>query len=64
MPTLNDAAFENMVGKEENADNQDFLLFPRYFQFCHGQILSSEPPLNLLSVNDLNLDKSKILLKG
>ena len=32
--TFNDPkkkAFENIVGKEENADNQHFLLFPQFF---------------------------------
>ena len=31
-------AFENIVGKEENAGNQHFLLFPQYFLPYQGEI--------------------------
>ena len=37
--------FENVVGKEENAGNQHFLLFPQCFLFYGRQKFSSE--LNL-----------------
>ena len=55
IPTLNDRekeAFENIVGKGENAGNQHFLLFPQFFipfpnqisivhlhLFCHLQMV-------------------------
>ena len=55
IPTFNDLkkeAFENIVGKGENAGNQNFLLFPQSFlsipkgifvfklhSFCHLQML-------------------------
>ena len=32
LTTLKQRAFENIVGKEENAGNQHFLLFPQCFQ--------------------------------
>ena len=31
LETLNKMAFENIVGKGENAGDQHFLLFPKYF---------------------------------
>ena len=37
--TLKKKAFENIVGKEENAGNQHFLLFPQCFLHVQKQIL-------------------------
>ena len=36
--TLKKEAFENIVGKEENAGNQHFLLFPKCFVSFQEQI--------------------------
>ena len=33
-------SLENIVGKEENAGNQHFLLFPQCFQLYHKEKLS------------------------
>ena len=58
---LEKVAFENMVGKWENADNQ-------HFPFSHNDCYSSQSKfqflghINLSSANALNLDKSIILL--
>ena len=30
-------AFENILGKEENAGNQHFLLFPKCFHLCQSK---------------------------
>ena len=35
--TLEKEAWENTVGKEENAGNQHFLLFPQYFLPYHKE---------------------------
>ena len=35
--TLRRKAFENIVGKGENADNEHFLLFPQYFLLYHRE---------------------------
>ena len=48
IPTVNDPekeAFENIVGKGENAGNQHFLLFPLCFLPFLKQITISEPHL-------------------
>ena len=37
--------FENIVGKEENAGNQHFLLFPQCFPSCPEQMLPFGSPL-------------------
>ena len=45
-------AFEDIVGKGENASNQNFLLFPQWF-------LSYWVMYYLLSANAFDLDRSK-----
>ena len=50
IPTFNDPKkkpFENIEGKEENAGNQHFLLFPQCFLSYPKQILPFESPLIL-----------------
>ena len=67
IPTFNDPeekAFENIVGKEENAGNQHFLLFPQCFLSHPEQILPFGSPLICRLQNALNLDWSKILSFG
>ena len=66
--TLNDKAFENIVGKGENAGNQHFLLFPpclqpspkKKFQFFSQifNILSSANASNLNRLKFCDLVKS------
>ena len=66
--TFNDLklrAFENIVGKGENADNQKFLLFPQ----CFLPSKTSFPYFILFcfvvcKINAFNLDPSKILSFG
>ena len=58
---LKKKAFENIVGKGENAGNQHFLLFPQCFLFFPTQILIFESGLFCCLQNALNLDSSKIL---
>ena len=57
-------AFENIVGKGENAGNQHFLLFPQCFLPCQRKILTILASLKSSSANAFNLDKSKILSFG
>ena len=54
--------FGNIVGKEENAGDQHFLLLPQFFLSYPEQILPFGSPLS--SANALNLDWSKIVLFG
>ena len=43
---MENPAFENMVGNEENAGEKHFLHFtPFFFSFCRRQLLSFEPCL-------------------
>ena len=63
LTSLKKKAFENIVGKEENAGNKHFLLFPQCFLLFPKQISIFESEL-LSSANALNLDKSEILLFG
>ena len=60
--TLEEMAFENIVGKGENAGNQHFLLFPKCFLTVQTQ--KSVPTLNFLSANALNLVQFRKLLFG
>ena len=65
IPTFNDPEkepFENSVGKEENAGNQHFLLFPQCFLSYLEQILPFESTLS--SANAFNFDWCKILSSG
>ena len=39
LTTLNDKAFENIVGKGENTGNQQFFLFPQFFLPYPKQVL-------------------------
>ena len=66
VPTFNDPekkAFENIEGKEENAGNQHFLLYPQCF-LPFPKRISFLGTFILLSVNAWNLDWSKILSFG
>ena len=54
-------AFENIVGKGENAGNQHFLLFPQCFP---KPIFNSSFILILSYANAFNLDQSKMLSFG
>ena len=53
-------AFENIVGKGENAGNRHFLLFPQWFLLYQGKKTCLQTS-DLLSANALNLVKSKNL---
>ena len=61
-------AFQNILGKEEDAGKQHFLLFPQCLlsyqrqksQFNNTYTLTC----NLLSANAFNLDQAKVLLVG
>ena len=59
LTTLKKSSFENIVGKEENAGNQPFLLFPKCFLPIQEQIQILEPYLFLSSATAFNLDQSK-----
>ena len=53
--------FDNIVGKEENAGKQYFLLFPTMFSsLSEGEIIFSAMFIPL-TANAFNLDRSKIL---
>ena len=52
-------AFENIVGKGENADNQYFLLFFTMFSSLSKKEILISATLKLLSTNTFNLVKSK-----
>ena len=55
-------AFENTVGKGENAGNQHFLLFPQYFLLYYRK--KSLATFKLSSANTSNFGHSKILSFG
>ena len=58
-------AFENMVGKEENAGNQHFLRFPQYFFFTFPERnIYVSVNFILSSANTFNLDESKNVSYG
>ena len=57
-------AFENIVGKGENAGNQHFLLFQQCFLLFPIKNSIFLDTFILLSANAFNLDWSKILLFG
>ena len=61
--TLAKKHLENIVGKEENAGNQHFILFPQYF-YPSKSNLDFLVPFITSSANALNLDQSKILSSG
>ena len=56
--------FENMIGKGENAGNQDFLLFPQCFLPIKKQISIFSVMFILLYANAFNFDLSKMLSFG
>ena len=56
--------FENIVGKEENAGNQHFLLFPQFFLSLSKAKIFTIVNFILLSGNAFNLDQSRILSFG
>ena len=58
------AAFENIMGKEENAGNRHFLHFPQCFLPFPQQISTFQSNLFLWSANAFDLDQSKILSFG
>ena len=70
IPTFNDIekkkAFENLVGKGENAGNQHFLLFPKMFTSLQKANLDFFFLFTFIlsSANALNLDQYKILSFG
>ena len=55
--------FENIVGKGENAGNQNFSPSTIFFTLPYTHFCFSVP-FDLLSANALNLDWSKILSSG
>ena len=62
--TLKKVAFENILGKGENAGNQHFLLFPKCFLPFPKTNCNFSVTFILLSANVFNLDYSKILSDG
>ena len=62
--TLKKKALENTVGKEENAGNQHFLLFPQCFLFLSQREIVILEMFNLSSANAFNLVMSKNLSFG
>ena len=61
LTTLNEKAFENIVGKGENANNQHFLIFPQCFLPFPKQAFVFLFKFIMSSANALNLDQSRIL---
>ena len=57
-------AFENIVGKGENAGNQHFLLFPIMFSTLLKTNFNIWVTFTLSSANSFSLDQSKILSFG
>ena len=57
-------AFENIVGKRENAGNQYFSPFPTMFSTQSEREIIISATLNLSSANAFNLDQSEILPFG
>ena len=64
LTTRTQMPFKNIEGKEENADNQHFLLFPQCFLPFPNQISIFLSHFFLSSANAFNLDQYKILLFG
>ena len=62
--TLKKMAFENIVGKGENAGNQHFLLFPQCFLPYQREKSLFQTTFILSSANAFNLDQSKIVPFG
>ena len=62
--TLRRKAFENIVGKGENAGSKHFLLFPTMFSTLPNQNFNFLVTFILSSANAFNLDGSKILSYG
>ena len=66
--TLRKKAFENIVGKGENAGHQHFLLFPQCFFFFFYPFQKRKfffsIKFNFSSANSFNLDQSKKLSFG
>ena len=58
-----DEAFENIVGKGENARKQHFLLFPTMFSTVSKTEIIIVATLNLSSANAFKLDQSKNLFR-
>ena len=56
--------FEHIVGKEENAGNQHFLLSHNIFYHFQNKFLFFSITFILLFTNAFNLDQSKNLLLG
>ena len=57
-------AFENIVGRGENAGNRHFLLFPQCFLLFQNTEIIICVTFILLYANAFNLDQSKILSFG
>ena len=64
LTTLRKKAFENIVGKGENAGNQHFLLCPTMFSTLSEREIIISAIFIMLSANAFNVDKSKILSFG
>ena len=64
LTTLRKTPLEKIVGKRENAGNQDFLLFPQCFLPFPGQISIFKSFLFCLTLIALNLGHSKKLSFG
>ena len=58
---LQERAFENILGKGENADHQHFLLFPKCFFTIRKTHFNFLVTFTLLSAYALNLDWSEML---
>ena len=64
LTTLKKKALENTVGKEENAGNQHFLLFPTVFSSLPQREIVILATFNLWSANAFNFVMSKNLSFG
>ena len=64
LKTLKKKALENTVGKEENAGNQHFLLFPQCFQLLSQREIVILATFNLSTANAFDLVMSKNLSFG
>ena len=62
--TLKQRAIQNILGKEENAGNQHFLLFPQCFLLYQRKEIIISAALNLSPANAFNFVKAKFVWFG
>ena len=59
-----ETAFENIVGKGEIAQNEQFLLFPQCFQLNQMTVSSFVHIFDIISLLAVELDEPKIGISG